>query len=127
MLFHNVLEFTQSQENREFGARTVSHHFRLLTRVVIRSRPFLGRVSAGYENCGRPALHRLVVGELLGEREKAAWEATTYTRSARTIRRFLKVGMGVHVCSVTMSLPLTCAITHDSSGSTMKVWLTLYL
>jgi hypothetical protein len=55
------------------------------------------------------------------------WEAVSYTRFARTIRRFSKVGIGVHVCNVTMSLPLTCPITHESVGSTTNTSLTRYL
>jgi hypothetical protein len=55
------------------------------------------------------------------------WEAMTYTRSARTIRRFWKVGIGVHVCNVSMSLPLTCPITHTAFGSVMNTSLTRYL
>ena len=39
-------------------------------------------------------------------------------RSARTIRRFWKVGIGVHVCNVSSSLPLTLPVTQLSSGST---------
>src|ERR671917_653895 len=54
------------------------------------------------------------------------WEAVIYTRSARTIRRFWKVGIGVHVCNVSMSLPLTCPITHESEGSARNVSLTRY-
>src|SRR5215217_6349031 len=49
-----------------------------------------------------------------------------YSRSARTIRRFSKVGIGVHVCRVSMSLPFTSPITHDSVGSARKTSLTLY-
>jgi hypothetical protein len=47
-----------------------------------------------------------------------------YNRSARTIRRFSKVGIGVHVWSVRMSLPLTCPVTHRSVGSARNVSLT---
>src|SRR5829696_9673865 len=32
-------------------------------------------------------------------------KVVSYTRSARTIRRFSKVGIGVQVCNVSMSLP----------------------
>jgi hypothetical protein len=32
-------------------------------------------------------------------------EAVSYTRSARTIKRFSNVATGVQVCNVTMSLP----------------------
>src|SRR5215207_1386166 len=53
-------------------------------------------------------------------------EAVNYTRSARTIKRFWKVGIGVQVCNVTMSLPLTCPITHESAGSARNVSLTRY-
>jgi hypothetical protein len=49
------------------------------------------------------------------------------TRSARTIRRLLKTGIGVHVCSVTMSLPATWPITQTSSGFTFSTSLTRYL
>src|ERR671910_782564 len=38
------------------------------------------------------------------------WEAVIYTRSARTIRRFWKVGIGVHVCNVTMFLYNPCDV-----------------
>jgi hypothetical protein len=55
------------------------------------------------------------------------WEAVSYTRSARTISRFSKVGIGVHVCSETMSLPRTCPITQASVGSVTKTSLTRYL
>jgi hypothetical protein len=55
------------------------------------------------------------------------WEAVSYTRSARTIRRFSKVGIGMHVCNVSMSLPRTCPITHTSVGSVTKTSLTRYL
>jgi hypothetical protein len=50
---------------------------------------------------------------------------TGYMRSARTMRRFSKEGIGVHVWSVTMSRPRTRPITHESSGSTTKVSVTL--
>jgi hypothetical protein len=55
------------------------------------------------------------------------WEAVSYTRSARTIKRFSNVGIGVHVCNVTMSLPLTCPITQTSVGSVINTSLTRYL
>jgi hypothetical protein len=55
------------------------------------------------------------------------WEAVSYTRSARTISRFWKVGIGVQVCNVSMSLPLTCPITQTSVGSVTKTSLTRYL
>jgi hypothetical protein len=48
-----------------------------------------------------------------------------YTRSARTTRRFSNVGIGVHVCRLTMSLPLTCPMTHESVGSTTSFSVTL--
>jgi hypothetical protein len=54
-------------------------------------------------------------------------DAVSYTRSARTIRRFWKVGIGVHVCNVTTSLPLTCPITQTSVGSVINTSLTRYL
>src|SRR5215211_7617852 len=61
------------------------------------------------------------------EQHLTVWEAVSYTRSARTIKRFWKVGIGVQVCNVTMSLPLTCPITHTSVGSVTKTSLTRYL
>jgi hypothetical protein len=70
--------------------------------------------------------HRLPCRELL-ETSVVVSEGVIYTRSARTIRRFSKVGIGVHVCNVTMSLPLTCPITHESVGSTTNTLLTRYL
>ena len=48
-----------------------------------------------------------------------------YTRSARTTRRFSKVGIGVHVCKVIISRPRTRPITHESLGSTTNVSVTL--
>src|SRR5919112_4563165 len=54
-------------------------------------------------------------------------EAVRYTRSARTIKRFSNVGIGVHVCNVTMSLPLPCPITQTSVGSVINTSLTRYL
>ena len=50
---------------------------------------------------------------------------TGYMRSARTIRRLSNSGIGVHVCSVTMSRSRTRPITHESLGSTTKVSVTL--
>ena len=50
-------------------------------------------------------------------------EAVSYTRSARTIRRFWKVGIGVQVCNISMSLPRSCPITHESVGSARNVSL----
>src|SRR5215208_3806002 len=54
------------------------------------------------------------------------WEAASYMRSARTIRRFWKVGIGVQVCNVSMSLPRTCPVIHESVGLARKVSLTRY-
>jgi hypothetical protein len=47
-------------------------------------------------------------------------------RSARAIRRFSRVGIGVQVCNVTISRLRTCPITQDSSGLARKVSLTRY-
>src|SRR5215203_4161132 len=45
--------------------------------------------------------------------------------SARTIKRFSKVGIGVHVCNVSRSRPLTLPVTQLSWGSTVKLSMTL--
>src|SRR5215211_3473290 len=41
--------------------------------------------------------------------------------SARTIKRFSNVGIGVHVWSVSRSRPLTRPVTQLSSGQTVKL------
>src|SRR5215212_11988727 len=50
---------------------------------------------------------------------------TTQIRSARTIKRLSKVGIGVHVCKVRRSLPRTLPVTQSSSGATVKRSITL--